>query len=111
MFNMSNSREWDVTVRGRIENVTDRDAFPGMLQAALGTEPEISIVQFDFPTWPHTTAVVIRISAIRKRDAEEIAREIILRLYLDVAREIVGNEAFGWTMSVDAVPSTNSTPK
>jgi len=108
---MSNSREWDVTVRGRIENVSDREAFPGMFQAALGTEPEISIVQFDHPTWPHTTAVVIRISAIRKRDAEESAREIILRVLSGVAREIIGNEAFGWTLSVDAVPSANSGPK
>ena|SRR5664280_579403 len=108
---MSNSREWDVTVRGRIENVTDRDAFPGMFQAALGADTGISIVQFDHPTWPHTTTVVIRVSAERKRDAESSAGELILRVLSSVAREIIGDEAFGWTLSIDAVPSPNSGPK
>jgi len=106
VFNMSNSREWNVTVRGRIEHVTDQSQFPELFQAALSAEDGISIVQFHHPTWPHTTSAVIRISASRKKVAESRAREVVLRAFRRVASTIIGDEAFGWTLSADAVPAS-----
>ena len=103
VFNMRNSREWDMTVRGRIEDVTDQEAFPELFRATLAQEDGISIVQFGYPTWPHTTSAVIRISASSKRDAERIARDIVLRALQSVARTIIAEKAFGWTLGVDAV--------
>ena len=105
---MSIIRDWDVTVRGRIEHVTDQSMFPGLFRTALDKESGISIVQFDYPTWPHTTLVVIRISADNKKDAEANVRDLVLRVYLEVAREIIGQIAFGWTINVDAVLSPSS---
>jgi hypothetical protein len=103
---MQNSREWDVSVRGRIEHVTDQEEFPELFQAILAKEDEISIVQFNYPTWPHTTLAVIRISANSKNDAENVAREIVLRSFQTIAKTIIGDEAFGWTLGVDAVPAS-----
>jgi hypothetical protein len=105
LCNMSNRREWDVTVRGRIENVTDQDAFPGLYQAALGEESEISVVRFDHPPWPHTTSVVVRISAENKKDAEKNARDLILPVLRKVVIQIKGEDAFGWTLMVGAALS------
>jgi hypothetical protein len=101
---MMNSREWNVTIRGRIEHVTDLDSFPEKLRAALAAESQISVVQFDAPIWPHTTSVVIRIAASRKRDAQRMAHEVMLPVFTSVANSIVGVQPFGWTLSVDAVP-------
>jgi hypothetical protein len=95
VFNMPNGRAWDVTICGRIEHVTDQDAFPDLFEAALADDDEISIVQFHRPTWPHTTSAVIRISASRKEDAESKGREIMLRVLCSVARKIIGARAFG----------------
>jgi hypothetical protein len=111
VFNMSNLRDWDVTVRGRIENVTDQDEFPGLFLAALRAESEISVVQFDYPTVPHTTSVVIRISADRMSDAESIARELILRIFLKLAREIIGDDASRRTLSIHVAPAPYLGPK
>lgn len=106
VFNMPKSREWDVTVRGRIEHVTDQDAFPELFQAALALEDEISIVEFHHPTWAHTTSAVIRISASRKKDAESRARDVVLRAFWSVASKIIGDETIGWTLSAEAVPAS-----
>ncbi|NNN09032.1 MAG: hypothetical protein HKL85_07565 [Acidimicrobiaceae bacterium] len=103
---MRNSREWDVTVRGRIEDVTDQEAFPKLFRATLAQEDGISIARFGYPTWPHTTSAVIRISASSKRDAERVARDIALPVFQSVARTIIGDKAFGWTLGVDAVPAS-----
>jgi hypothetical protein len=101
---MKNSRDWNVTVRGRIEHVTDLDSFPQLFQTALAAESHISVIQFDAPKWPHTTAVVIRISASRKKEAERAAYEVMLPILKSVANSIIGEQPFGWTLSVDAVP-------
>jgi hypothetical protein len=100
---MESNREWNVTVRGRIEHVTDLDSFPELFQAALATEPGISAIEFVAPTWPHTTAVVIRIVANQKRDAEKAAFELMLPVWKSVAVSILGEQSFGWTLSVNAV--------
>jgi hypothetical protein len=102
---MSNPREWDVTVRGRVENVTDQAAFPGLFQAALREEGEISVVRFDHPSGPHTTPVVVRISADNKKEAERSARDLVLPVYRKVVIQIKGEDAFGWTLMIGAVPT------
>jgi hypothetical protein len=104
VFSMPNGREWDVTVGGRVEHVTDHEVFPDMFRAALAKEDLISIVQFNRPTSPHTTSVVVRLTAISKKKAEHRAREILLRVFSNVANDIIGDASFGWTLSVDAKP-------
>jgi hypothetical protein len=101
---MSVRCEWDATVRGRIENVTDQDSFPELFRAALCDESELSVVRFDYPTWPHTTSVVVRISADNKKDAERRARDLILPVFRKVVRQVKGDDAFGWTLMIGAVP-------
>lgn len=102
---MEDRREWDVTVRPRIEGVTDLEAFPEMLRAALAAETGLSTLQVHLPTVPHSTSVVVRVSATSKNDAESQVRDIVLRVLLSVARELVGGQALGWTLGTDAVPS------
>lgn len=101
--NMERNREWDVTVGGRIESVTDLESFPDTLRVTLAAEPHISVVSFDEPTWPHTTKVVIRIVADKKKDAERTAYEVMLPLFKSAATSVLGDQSFGWTISVDAV--------
>lgn len=93
-----------MTVRGRIENVTDLDAFPELFRGALAAEPHLSVVHFDPPAWPHTTTVVIRIAASRQEDAQRAANEVMLPIFRSVAETILGDKPFGWVLSVDAVP-------
>jgi hypothetical protein len=100
---MTQGHEWDVTIGGRIENVTDQDAFPELFQAEL-RDSEIAVVRFNNPTWPHTTSVVVRISAETKKDAERRARNLILPVYRNVVIQ-KGKDAFGWTLRISAVPS------
>jgi hypothetical protein len=107
---MSEHRDWDVTVGGRIENVTDQDSFPGLFEGSLRANRDIHVVALRQPTIPHTTSAVIRISAARKKDAESLARDLILPVYLKVAREIIGEDNFGWVLRVDAVPSPRPSP-
>jgi hypothetical protein len=102
--NMENVREWDVTIRGRIEHVTDVDSFPEMLRTALAAESQIAVVQFDDPIWPHTTTVTIRVAADRKKDAERTASELMLPILKSVANSIIGDQPFGWALGLDAVP-------
>jgi hypothetical protein len=102
--NVASVREWNVTIRGRIERVTDVDSFPELLRNALATEGQIPVVRFDEPIWPHTTTVTIRVSAGRKKDAERTASELILPILKGVANSIIGDQPFGWTLAVNAVP-------
>ncbi|HVB70802.1 MAG TPA: hypothetical protein VND83_04785 [Acidimicrobiales bacterium] len=102
---MEDRREWDVTVWPRIEGVTDREAFPEMLRAALAAETGLSTLQVHLPTLPHSTSAVVRVSATSKNDAESQVREIVLRVLLSVAREYVDEQALGWTLGIDAAPS------
>ena len=103
--NMPETREWDVSVRGRIEHVTDQDEFPDKFQAELALSDEISIVKFNYPTASHSTWAVVRISASGKESAEGRARDIVLRAYWRVARTMTSADAFGWTLSAEAVPA------
>ena len=103
--NMPIRREWDVTVRGRIETVTDRVEFPGLFRAALLEEDQITIVRFDQPTLPHTTLVIVRVSAKSEKAAEQEVRDLVLRIYLTIARQMVVDSNFGLTLSTSANPS------
>jgi hypothetical protein len=105
VFDVPTRCEWDVTVSGRIENVTDHEEFPGLFRAALHNEKEISIVRFDEPTSPHATLVTIRILANDRKDAERASRDLVLRVYLTIARQLAGDGDFGWTLRTRAVPS------
>ena len=101
---MENVQEWNVTIRGRVEHVTDLDSFPELLRRALVAENQISVVQFVEPTWPHTTTVTIRIAAGRKKDAERTASDLMIPIFKIVATSIIGDQPFGWTLGVHAVP-------
>ena len=98
-------REWDVTVRPRIEDVTDREDFPEMWRAALADETGHLTLRMNRPTVPHSTSAVVRVAATSKKEAEHQVQEFALRALLRVARDIVGEQAFGWTLSTDAVPN------
>jgi hypothetical protein len=101
---MASDRDWNVTVRGRIEHVTDLDAFPELFQRAIVAEPGIVLVNFDTPTWPHTTKVVIRVCANRRNVAEKMAYDVMLPIFQSVAKTILRDQSFGWSLGVDAVP-------
>jgi len=107
VLHVPNDRKWDVTVGCRIERVTDHEAFPDLLRAALANEDSLSVVQFDRPNWPHTTSVIVRLTAINKKDAERRGKEILLPLLLTVASDIIDDEPFGWTLRVDAEPASH----
>ncbi|MHB8380096.1 MAG: hypothetical protein ACYDB2_09320 [Acidimicrobiales bacterium] len=105
---MPEGQQWDVTVGGRVEYVTDDENFPNALVAALGQRSEISIVRLNRPSWPHTTSVVIRISAHSKKSAEAQAQKMLRDVFVAAAREIAGDAPFGWTMSAAAEPASES---
>ena len=98
-------REWDVTVRLRIEDVTDQEAFPEMWLAALAVETGHLTLRMNRPTVPHSTSAIVRVAATSKKDAEHQVQEFALRALHRVARDLVGEQAFGWTLSIDAVPN------
>ena len=106
---MPEGQDWDVIVGGRVEYVTDQENFPDLFLAALRRQPEITIVQFHRPSWPHTTSVVIRVSANSKESAEKLAREMLLDVFLEAAREIAGQAPFGWTLGAEANPTSEWT--
>jgi hypothetical protein len=97
-----NSRRWNVTIGGRIDGVTDNQEFPALFKSALTSDPEVKIVQFNQPTFPHTTSAVVLISAVDKQTAEAEGQEILLRNLRIAARAVIGEENFGWTIRVSA---------
>lgn len=106
---MPEGQKWDVTVGGRVEYITDQENFPDSFLAALGRQTEISIVRFNRPSWPHTTSVVIRLSANSKKSAEKLAQEMLRHVFLEAAKEIAGEAPFGWTLSAEAKPASELT--
>ena len=104
---MEDRREWDVTVRPRIEDVTDRDAFPELWRSELATETDLMHLHVNHPTAPHSTSAIVRVTATSKKDAEHRVQEIALRALFRAARDLVDEQAFGWTLGVDAVPSAD----
>ena len=106
---MSRARQWDVTVGGRIENVTDHDDFADRFQESLTRAEDISLIEFNRSPWPHSTSIVIRVSADSKLEAERRAREQVLPVLSSVAKEILGAANFGWTMRADATPVSRRT--
>ena len=110
VFNVSNLREWDVTIGSRIEQVTDQDVFADLFLEGLIKTNKISVIQFSRPSWPHTTSVVIRVAAVRKNEAVSRAKALVHPVLLDVAKAIGGDGPFGWTMSVDAKPAQAVAP-
>lgn len=107
---MPSRRQWDVTIGSRIEQVTDQEAFAELFLGALIKTNEISVIQFNRPTWPHTTSVVIRVTASRKKEAESQAKAMVLPVLLDVAKAIGADGPFGWTLSVDVRPASAVAP-
>ncbi len=101
-------REWDVTVRGRIEHVTDHASFPELFEAALAAADPPSVVRSPHPAIPHTTSAIIRISAFRKRSAERRARDVAVRAFAAAAHSIRGAGPFGWTISTNAARASHS---
>ncbi len=99
---MSPDQDWDVTASGRIEHVTDRENFPELFLAALRREAKISLIKFNRPRWPYTTTVVIRVTASTKKRAEEQARELLLPVLLEAAKETGVEGPFGWTLRAGA---------
>lgn len=110
VLDMPNSRDWDVTVGCRIEEVTDQEGFAQLFLSALSRSSAIAVIQFNLPSWPHTTSVVIRVVAIRKKDAESVAKTLILPVLLDVAKILCGDGPMGWTMSLDAKAAIIAAP-
>lgn len=103
VFDMASTYSWDVTIGGRIEYVTDQDAFPDLFRAALNAEDGITLIRFDYPTVPHSTSAVIRISAKTKARAEQDAREVVVRVLGPIGSSITDGKPFGWAISADAV--------
>ncbi len=103
---MPNSRRWNVTIGGRIDGVTDNQGFPALFESALISDPEVKIVEFTQPTFPHTTSAVVLISAVDKKTAEAQGQETLLRNLRIAARAVIGEENFGWTIRVSAEQST-----
>jgi hypothetical protein len=97
-----NSRRWNVTIGGRIDGVTDNQGFPALFESALMSDPEVKVVQFNRPTFSHTTSAVVLISAVDKNTAEAQGQEILLRNLRIAARAVIGKENFGWTIRVSA---------
>ena len=103
---MPNPRRCNVTIGGRIEEVTDNEGFPALFESALTSDSDVKIVQFKQPTFPHTTSAVVLISAANKKDAEAHGQAILLRNLRIAARAIIEDEDFGWTIRVSAEPIT-----
>jgi hypothetical protein len=73
---MPESREWIVTIGGRIEEATDNQVFLTLFEVALTSDPAARIIQFNEPTWPHTTSAVVQISAVNEKAAEAVGLDI-----------------------------------
>jgi hypothetical protein len=102
VLNMPNSRDWDVTIGCRIEEVTNQDGFAELFLGALSKSSAIAVIESNLPSWPHTTSVVIGVAASRKKDAESVAKTLVLPVLLDVAKVLGSDQPMGWTMSLDA---------
>ena len=101
-------REWDVTVRPRVEGVTDLEDFPELLRAALAVESASQTLQLNLPSVPHSTSAIVRVRATSKEDAENQARDSVFRALYSIARTSLGEQAVGWTVGLDAVLSGSS---
>ncbi len=94
---------WDVTVVCRVEGVTDVDDFPHFLLSALHEVGAPPVIQMNAPTVAHSTSVVLRINAASWSDAEGDARSFVLSAVRSVARRLLGDVAFGWSIRADAI--------
>jgi hypothetical protein len=91
---MPESREWIVTIGGRIEEATDNQVFLTLFEVALTSDPAARIIQFNEPTWPHTTSAVVQISAVNEKAAEAVGLDILHRI---ASFAIIGDRHYGWT--------------
>jgi hypothetical protein len=102
-------RQWKVTICGRIEEVTDDPRFPALFEAALSSDLEADVIQFNEPSLPHTTSAVLKISEVSNQAAEAIGLAILRRNLRVVALAIIGDEPYGWAAEVKSEPlSPNS---
>jgi hypothetical protein len=102
-------RQWKVTICGRIEEVTDDPRFPALFEAALSSDLEADVIQFNEPSLPHTTSAVLKISEVSNQAAEAIGLAILRRNLRVAALAIIGDEPYGWAAEVKSEPlSPNS---
>jgi hypothetical protein len=92
---------WNVTIRGRIEGVSDDPRFPPLFEKALESNPDVALVRFQQYPWPHANSADIVITAVDKKDAEAKASDVMRKILKDAA-EALGISPYGWTVGVSA---------
>ena len=99
---MPTSQEWKGTIGGRIEEVTDDPRFSALFEAALKSDPEVDMIQFDESSWPHTTSAALLISASSMNDAIALGQDILSRNLRVAAQAIIGDKPYGSALQVGA---------
>jgi hypothetical protein len=98
---VSESARWNVTIRGRIERVTDDPRFPALFEDALASDPDVTLIRVQRHPGPHANPADILISAVDIKDAERKGRDIMKQI-LKLAADTFGVERYGWTVSAGA---------
>ena len=99
---MSKSQEWKVTISGQIEEVTDGPRFLALFEAALTSDPEVIVIQFNEPSWPHMASAVLLISAADLKEALAMGQVILSRNMHVAAQATIGDQAYGRAFQVGA---------
>ncbi len=98
---MSESRQWNVTIRGRVEGLTDDVQFPNLFEMALLSNPDLTLVRFQQHPWPHANSADIVILAVDKEHAQARGRDIMKQILSLAARDF-GVVRCGWVVSAGA---------
>ena len=72
---MSTSQEWKA-IGGRIEGVFDDPRFAALFEAALNSDAETNMIQFQMPSGPHLASVVLLNSAADMKVAITLGQDI-----------------------------------
>jgi hypothetical protein len=99
---MSRFQEWKVTISGQVDEVTDDPRFPALFEAALTSDPDVNMIQFDEQSWPHVASAVLLISAKEMKDAIAIGQDILSRNMHVTAQAIIGDQPYGRAFQVGA---------
>jgi hypothetical protein len=98
---VSELHQWNVTIRGRVEKVSDDPRFPAVFEGALRANPDLTLVRFQRHPWPHANSADIVISAVDKKDAEAKGRDLMEQI-LRLATHEFGVDRYAWVVSVGA---------